>query len=195
MTAALARVVLEEMDIAVLVIAKNMEVRMANRAALQQLRDSPFLRIVDGHLSANGHPTAQNELFRAISDAVRQGTQRLVVLRHATCAELSASIVPLVGADGVLLSLGRATLCSELTLMGYASATGLTLSESDVLSALCKGDSPEQIALARGVKLSTVRTQLGGLRVKTNSSDLRDVILKVGKLPTLPIRLCSSPTS
>jgi DNA-binding CsgD family transcriptional regulator len=189
----IAKLVLEDLDVPVLVVTTELRIAMANRAALQQLgKDSP-LRLVDGHIQVHSHPSGSGDLRAAVVAAAGHGHQKLIVLKAATGNELPVAVVPLAGvASTVVLLLGRSALCPELSLVGYAKAVGLTPSETNVLHELCRGATPEQIAIARGVKLSTVRTQIDRLRTKTDSADIREVMRKIGRLPSLPLRIYSS---
>lgn len=190
MSTLLARAVLEGIDLPILVVAVDSSVLMVNTAARRVLCDDSLLQIRDGWLCVVGHRGCSEELRNAIIAAGSRALQRLLILRGAEARELAVGVVPIAGDTRcVLVTLARAALCTDLTLTGYASAAGLTPSEAAVLRELCNGFSPMEIARLRGIKVSTVRSQIEGLRLKTQSSDLRDVIRKVSTLPVMPNRL------
>lgn len=186
----LARVVLEEMDVPVIVVRPNLRVEMCNRAGLQQLLQRELLTLHEGTVQVLADVGSTTALRQAIDEASRLGHQALVVMHGNGDRELSIGVVPVAGVPSlVLLLLGRSKVCPELSLASYSRAVGLTPAEEDVLRDLCDGASPDEIASIRGVKLSTVRTQIGSLRTKTGTSDLRDLTRKLAKLPSLPARI------
>ena len=54
-----------------------------------------------------------------------------------------------------------------------------------VLEALLAGRRPGDIAQAKGVKLSTVRTQIGQLRLKCGAHSIRELLDRVAALPPM----------
>jgi DNA-binding CsgD family transcriptional regulator len=191
---ALARVVLDELE-PLLVIRRDLHVEMANRAGILNVQRSSILALEGGSVAVRAGDAAI-ALRQAIQAAAELGHQALVVMRGRDGEELPVAVIPLAGSTSlVLLLLGRASLCPDLTLASYARALGLTWAEESVLKQLCDGASPEAIASLRGVKVSTIRTQIGSLRTKTATSDLRDLLRKLAKLPSLPARLYRGLTS
>jgi hypothetical protein len=49
------------------------------------------------------------------------------------------------------------------------------------------------VASAHGVALSTVRSQIGSIRLKTGAASIRDLLAQVARLPPLMGRLRSGP--
>ena len=58
-----------------------------------------------------------------------------------------------------------------------------------MLSQVCKGLRPAQIASNHGVRISTVRTQLRSIRLKTCSDTIRELVQKVSVLPPMARQL------
>jgi DNA-binding CsgD family transcriptional regulator len=50
---------------------------------------------------------------------------------------------------------------------------------------LCLGHPPAEIATLQGVALSTVRTQIANIRLKTHSASIRDLVQRVAQLPPM----------
>jgi DNA-binding CsgD family transcriptional regulator len=84
-----------------------------------------------------------------------------------------------------LLLLGRSRPCAALSLQWYALRHGLTPAETQVLGALCAGESPAEIAARQGVALSTVRSHVGSARAKTGTPSIRRLCERVALLPPL----------
>jgi DNA-binding CsgD family transcriptional regulator len=64
-----------------------------------------------------------------------------------------------------------------------AQLFGLSAAETKVVAALAAGRSAEEIAEKRGVKISTLRTQLEAIFRKTRTESQRDLLRLLGGLP------------
>lgn len=84
-----------------------------------------------------------------------------------------------------LLVFSKQHLCDDSTMALFARERGLTNAEGQVLAQVCKGLRPAQIAHKHGVRISTVRTQLRSIRMKTSSDTIRDLVQKVSVLPPM----------
>ena len=92
-----------------------------------------------------------------------------------------------------LVILGKRSVGAELAVQGFARLHGLTGSEARVLARLVAGARPAAIAQEHGVALSTVRTQVGSIRLKTGAASIRALVEQVARLPPLMGRLRSNP--
>jgi DNA-binding CsgD family transcriptional regulator len=61
----------------------------------------------------------------------------------------------------------------------------LSRTQSSIAAAIFNGRSPEDIATARGIKISTVRTHLADIFLRTKVKTQRDLIRLIGSLPPL----------
>jgi DNA-binding CsgD family transcriptional regulator len=68
-----------------------------------------------------------------------------------------------------------------------AQLFGLSRSEAQVTCAVVAGATLEEIAARRGVKISTVKTQIEASFRKTGAENQRDLVRLVGKLPQLNV--------
>ena len=84
-----------------------------------------------------------------------------------------------------LLLLGKTSVCESLSADSFASCHGLTPAEKTVLTALANGQCPTAIARQHGVAISTVRTQIASIRVKTGATSIRDLVESIARLPPL----------
>lgn len=196
--AACLRAMLDEVDLGLIQVDADLRVLHANRAAWQQLAHSASaLRAGGGRLAACW-PEDQLRLMAAVDEAVHRSRRSLLQLHGSDSANEPAgsgdapmALVPLSavergGASTALLLLGRQCVNQALSLHWHAKAWGLTAAEARVLEGLCAGASPRAIALSQGVALSTVRTQIVTLRVKTGAANIRALVNQVAKLP--PVR-------
>ena len=170
------------------------------------------LQLAGGVVSA-GNPAEQAALRSALIDAAR-GLRRMLNLGAAGAAngerQLAAStiaVVPMASGDAaahasgnsvslgndtltdseplVMLVFGKQPACETLTLDFFARSHRLTSAEAGVLHGLCAGRRPKEIAQNLGVAISTVRTQIGSIRVKTQTRSIRDLINRIATLPPI----------
>ena len=168
--------------------AGGVRVLHVNHVALTELDAAHPLLLVGDELHARRAHDAV-ALHDAVGSAQQRSLRRLLTF-DGGAAPVSVSVVPLVGAAGdgrsaVLLLLGKQRVCEELTVQGYALSRGLTPAESRVLAKLCRGQSPDQIADESGVQISTVRTQIGSIRLKTGAGSISALVRQVSVLPPL----------
>lgn len=162
----------------------------ANRLAAEELAEpgGPLL-LRDGVLSAVDARDA-GLLHRALCDASTCQRRRLLEVR-GPARSLTLSIVPAQGTatEGqpvpALVMLPRSGLCSTLASQWFSSTNGLSVAESQVLSALLSGRDPASIARDNGVAISTVRTQICSIKAKTSTRTLRDLLILAARLPPL----------
>ena len=84
-----------------------------------------------------------------------------------------------------LLVFAKQQLCDDSTMALFARERGLTSAEAQVLAQVCRGLRPSEIANQHGVQISTVRTQLRAIRMKTCSETIRELVQKVSVLPPM----------
>jgi DNA-binding CsgD family transcriptional regulator len=177
---------LDEIDYGLILLDGEDRVAHINHAGRAEL-DS-------GHpLQLNGRmlqpPRAQDAaaLREALAAARQRGLRRLIPLGtgpHRT----NVSVVPLptpVDPGATLLMLGKRNVCEPLSVHGFARCHGLTAAETRVLVELCEGTPPCEIASGLGVAISTVRTQIGNVRLKTGAASIRALVRQVAVLPPL----------
>jgi DNA-binding CsgD family transcriptional regulator len=179
---------LDTLDHGVLLTDPDGLVAYLNKAAQRDLDASHPLQI-DGLQLGTRAPRDLPLLREALANAAQRGLRRLVQLGHGM-HRTSVAVVPLqpVGHDsvyGVALLLSRRQMCEELTVDWFARAHGLTLAETVVIKGLCADLTPQQIAQRQGVGLSTVRTQIGSIRLKTGAGSIRALLRQIALLPPL----------
>lgn len=184
---------LDEIDYGLLLVTASGALRFANQLALRALGGGGALRLAGGAVFA-ARDTDQTLLRTALCDAAR-GLRRLLMLNPAGMTT-SVAVLPLPAQDSgfdaeaaaeplVMLVLGKQGANQTLTLDFFARTHKLTSAETAVLRALCAGQSPKQVAASLGVAISTIRTQIGSIRLKTQTASLRDLADKVAALPPI----------
>jgi DNA-binding CsgD family transcriptional regulator len=189
-SSALLMRVLDEIDYGMLVVAANGALRYSNQLAKNELHSNGPLGLSQGQV--RGHqPSDQCQLQLALADAVR-GRRRLITLGH-NGSSLSVAVLPMPGGEEdeetgeplALLTFGKRHPCETLTVDFYARSQGLTGAEARVLQALCGGAKPKEIAAQNDVAISTVRSHICSIRVKTQTANIRELVDRVAKLPPI----------
>jgi DNA-binding CsgD family transcriptional regulator len=131
-------------------------------------------------------------LRHALFSALHRQVQTLLTLGGASTSggdALSVSVVPLTQEDeppAALIVFGRRGLHEGLATDAFARHHQLTAAETRVLKMLCTGCRPADIAAAHGVRVCTVRTQIGSIRAKVGAPDVGSILRRVACLPPLP---------
>ncbi|MDB5894180.1 MAG: hypothetical protein JWQ88_1711 [Rhodoferax sp.] len=136
-----------------------------------------------GHLAVvqRGHAV---QLDRALLRA-KSGVRGLISLGAEGTAP-SVAVVPLatpVANGHALLVFAKRQLCDSSTVALFARERGLTGAEGNVLAAVCTGLRPREIAERHGVQISTVRSQLRSIRLKTRCETIRQLVETISVLP------------
>ncbi|KQO27476.1 LuxR family transcriptional regulator [Acidovorax sp. Leaf78] len=117
---------------------------------------------------------------------------------HSGCVELDgglllvalsisdlASLGMLQQAPGVAWVVMQRSLGCEAAVALARQAYRLSPAEADLLQALMRGQTPQDFADARGVRITTVRTQLSALLFKTRTVRQQDLVALVARLMLL----------
>jgi DNA-binding CsgD family transcriptional regulator len=211
----LLRMALNQMDYGLVVLdTDSAMVQFANglgRAALPNATepsDTPpsgtGLRLLHGRVLAQR--PCDNDAFRRTLERARAGLRGYLCLggeaqrsavavvpllsqRNERAAEPLALLGSAVLPAYALLIFAKQQLCDDSTMALFARDRGLTSAEGQVLAQVCKGLRPAQIADNHGVRISTVRTQLRSIRLKTCCETIRDLVQKVSVLPPMARQL------
>lgn len=178
---------MDELDHAILLLDRDGRVVHRNYLARVELDDAHPLRIDASELLARNARDA--ELLQKTLKAAREhGIRRLITVRHGS-EQIAVSVVPLTAAAGddvlTLVMLGKRRIFDELTALSYARCHGLSAAETRIVTGLCNGDAPAELAASAGVKISTVRTQISSIRSKTGSRTVTELVRSIAALPPL----------
>lgn len=178
---------LDEIDYGMLLVDHKLQLSYMNHAARLELDGEHPLQACDSVLHAQR--TQDTAPLQDALAAAQRGLRRLVTLGEGV-QRVSVSVVPLQagtaeGGPVTLLVLGKRQMCGQLSVQGFARSVSLTPAETRVLERLCGGVGPNEIAAQAGVKVSTVRTQIGSIRAKTGATSIRELVRQVAVLPPL----------
>lgn len=192
---------LDEIDYGMILIDAHGRVCHSNHMARAEIGRNEHLRIEDDRLIACAFEHRE-ALATAVVRASR-GARSLVDLTVTTShlAPLTVAVVPVGLTQGVgtqqpsavLVITGKQQMCEQISLQFFARRYALSRSEQIVLLALAQGASVQEVATERGLALSTVRSQVKDIRVKTRCKSMRELLGKVSALPPLVSSIKGSP--
>jgi DNA-binding CsgD family transcriptional regulator len=180
--------VLDEIDHGLLLLDERGTVRLLNHRARQELGARHPLQIEAGQLRARAR-TDEAALGDAITASAQHGRRCMLALGDGA-QRVDVAVVPLgpdvlEGGAATLLLLSKRLVCEGLAVQAFARSHRLTPAEARVLEALCADVPPAQIAAHLGVRISTVRTQIGCVREKTGARSIRALVHMVAMLPPM----------
>jgi DNA-binding CsgD family transcriptional regulator/PAS domain-containing protein len=170
----------------VLAVDASLRVVSANRRGMAMLKAAQGLRLAGQRLAAVSH-AAQERLHRAVTTAAGRtgGHGDAMQLPRADGAPPYRLVVaPLSGSPGLALVIVDDPADQEPdAAVRFARLFGLTLAEGELAALLAEGHTPEEAAEIRGVRLTTVRTQVKQLLAKTEARRLTDLVRILARAP------------
>jgi DNA-binding CsgD family transcriptional regulator len=173
---------LDEVDYGILLLSAEGDALHLNHRARQWLDGNPALQLLGQRVRARD-PRDVALLHDALIGAAQRGLRRLLALGRGDARQVAA-LVPVEPGVAALV-LGKSSVCEDLSLQCFARSHDLTPAETRVLVALGQGVKPSRIAADQGVKLSTVRTQIGAIRSKTGVDSIGALLRLVASLPPM----------
>lgn len=143
-------------------------------------------------------PAQSRALLAFVHDAATGGPGGVMRLTgRSGDGELLILVTPLprgMGLNGgtpqayALLTLRRAWDNPSFSSTILATLFGLSPAQADIALAIFEGKTPEAIATERGVAISTLRTHLAEIFIRTGAENQRDLVRLLGTLPPVRIR-------
>ena len=179
----------DEISHGVLVVNPQGRVTHSNRAARATMAGCGVLYTQQGELLALSPIDAK--LLYAALDKASAGVRSLVKL-SGSGVTLTLSAVPLQFKPGqacqqIALFFERTAICDSGMFVFFARSHGLTRTEEQVLTLLCRGLSTPDIATELNVAVSTVRSHARALCFKTGSKGCRELINRIATLPPVGV--------
>lgn len=180
---------LDEMPGAVFGLDADQRIKAVNRRGQMMILAGDGLKSAGQRLHLC-HPRLQDRFAVAVRCAASWSgghSDAILVPRAQRASQLRVLVSPLAGAKGVALVLVEDPDDRDPTVAEtLAKLFGLTTSEAQVAALLAEGESPEEAAVTRGVRLSTVRTQIKSLMAKTEARRLTDLVRVLARAPRRP---------
>ena len=180
---------LDEIDYGLLLVDMAGALRYANQLGLHEVLGGGPLCLRKGVLHAAA-ASDQERLRLALAD-VQRGRRRLFIAGHDG-GGVSVAAVPMSTDEGdaqtevlALLVFGKRETTGQLTVDFFARTNRLTGAESVVLKSICDGRRPKEIARDQGVAISTVRSHICSIRLKTQTGSIGELVNRVAVLPPI----------
>lgn len=173
---------LDELDYGIALLDADCNVLHINHRARRTIEGPHALQLCGMQLRARD-PRDLIPLQDALVAAALRGLRTLLKIGEGELRQVAA-LVPVDHGVAALL-LGKDRVCEDLSIQCFARAHALTSAETRVLAALGMGVRPSDIAREQGVKLSTVRTQIGAIREKTGAESITALVRLVASLPPM----------
>lgn len=177
---------LEELDTGIIVCDETGHVALANDCARRELARGGLLALDANGLVSLPCSAALAQWHAALRAAIHAHRRQLVPLRDRE-QTLMVSVMPLgAGSQAwALVLLGRRQPAPELAVEMLGKLHALTHAERGVLVGLLNGRGVGGVARERGVKISTLRTQVASLRAKLGVRRMEDLLRLVAELPPM----------
>ncbi len=190
--AASARAALDKLRLGVIVLDASGQVAIVNRAAERATAPGEPLQLRQGRLSARAARAAaeMEALIRAALPPHRTAGALRVPRSDRSAWSVWAAPLPadtpisVRGEFGALVLIGSADGDPALRREELVALYDLTSAEFELARALCGGATLTQAAGARGVKISTARSQLLSILQKTGARGQADLIRMLALLPS-----------
>lgn len=193
--AALLSKLVDELAHGVVVVNPECWILHANLAAQREMYSRSVLSSQCGRVSAI---LAENQaaLELSVNEAAR-GRRGLIDLKIDS-GIYSVAVIPLnrEGADrcqSVALFLPRSDVNDCGVFSAFARSQNLTRTEQQVLKHLCRCLSTPDIAVEMGIAVSTVRSHVRSLCVKTRTSGARELVSRVAVLAPIAAPQAAGP--
>ena len=192
-SADLLALLVDELAHGVMIVNPQGWILHANRAALSVLERCVGLTTSHGGLKLKS-VSDQNGLTQALEQAA--SGKRSLTRFEGTGGSTSLAAVPLTRqsagpCDRIALLLSREESCEPTLFAAFAQSHRLTRTEELVLQLLCRCLSAPEIALQMKVAVSTIRSHVRSLCVKTSTHGVRQLINRVTALPQLAPAMAS----
>lgn len=179
----------DEISHGMLVVSPKGRVLQSNQAARDEMTRNGVLQVLDHELQALS--PMDGKLLQAALAKARDDIRSLVKLSGSGIT-LMLSVVPLKHRSGssceqIALFFERRAVCDSGMFVFFARSHRLTRTEEQVLNLLCRSLSTPDIALELDVAVSTVRSHVRSLCIKTGAKGARDLINRVATLPPVGV--------
>ena len=182
--------ILAELNIPLIVVDKTSTVLYANRAFVESADDGGPLEQIEKTLVAKNH-SDNIHLHDAIANASSKGERETFMINDAKTAKPQlVSVLPLPGDNGnereTLVMVQKYFAACEVFADRLRKMFRLSPSEIAIAAALVNGTDPERIAELRGAKVTTVRTQIASIMLKTRTRRQGELVALLSRVATLP---------
>ena len=188
---AIASAILDEIRLPVLLVDREGLVKYSNAAALAELKAGDSFKLSEGAFTS-AHPADMTRLKSAIAAALEKNERQTVPVNDPRNPRPQlVTLLPFrpEGPEGPSWALIFVQKCEPKD-AAFSNALRqlfrLSTAETDIAAALVLGADVEQIAEMRSAKITTVRTQIAAMLLKTRTRRQGELIALFSRISTLP---------
>jgi DNA-binding CsgD family transcriptional regulator len=175
---------LDQVGCGICVVDESMQLIYANTRCREMSFASWFT--AGGRLEIRAGNTGAVQMRSAIASALFGKASILQFFDSGNCVVIALSPIDTEHHErAVLITSERVHLLQSVTFQVYAKALRLTPKEIEVLVELASGREPKVVASDMHVSIETVRSHIKALLGKASAGSLRELLLRVAKLPPI----------
>ena len=186
-----ASAILDHVRLPAFLVERTAEIRYSNAAGMATLKDANCV-IEVGNLLCAAHPTDDGRLKAAIANACATGERQTIMITNTrTPRPQIVRVVPFhddnaPAENGALVFVRKCEASDEVFAGSLRQLFRLSAAETSIASALVYGADLEQIAEMRHAKITTVRTQISAMMLKTRTRRQGELVALFSRIGTLP---------
>jgi DNA-binding CsgD family transcriptional regulator len=183
--------IIDQLRLPIFLVQNDSTIRYSNAAGLSALKDGDAFKKTDRTLSAIS-PTDSARLKSAIAGVCSTGQREtLMVADIKNRRPHIVTIVPFSEEHternaGALVLVQKCEPSDEVFAGSVRQLFRLSAAEISIAAALVSGADIEQIAEMRNAKVTTVRTQIAAMMLKTRTRRQGELVAVFSRLSTLP---------
>jgi len=188
---AIASAILDQIRLPIFLVDDEGGVKYGNAAALAELKAGESFKQSDGIL-AFAHSADNGRLKAAIAAALEKSERHTIPVNDArTPRPQLVTVLPFRpdgprGPSWALIFLQKCEPKDAAFATALRQLFRLSAAETDIAAALVLGADVEQIAEMRNAKITTVRTQIAAMLLKTRTRRQGELIALFSRISTLP---------
>ncbi|HEY4264165.1 MAG TPA: hypothetical protein VGM72_02525 [Micropepsaceae bacterium] len=186
-----ASAILDHMRLPAFLVESNADLRYSNAAGIAALKDGDYFKQAGETLCAM-HPNDDVRLRSAITSACASGERRTLMMNDARNQRPNlVTAIPFLDDEQaarkeVIVFVQKCEPANDIFASTLRQLFRLSAAETAIAAALVSGADIERIAEMRNAKITTVRTQIAAMLLKTRTR-------RQGELIALFSRICSLP--
>jgi len=188
---AIAWAILDQIKLPVFLVNGEAGLQYQNAAGIAELKAADSFRQSDGVLTS-AHPSDNLRLKNAVAVACEKGERQTITVNDARNPRPQlVTITPFRAGEGgapsqALIFVQKCEPKDESFSSALRQLFRLSGAETDIAAALVVGADVEQIAEMRNAKITTVRTQIAAMLLKTRTRRQGELIALFSRICTLP---------
>jgi DNA-binding CsgD family transcriptional regulator len=183
--------ILDHIRLSAFLVASQAEILYANAAGMMALKESDCLKQVDNALCAI-QQTDNMRLKTAITDACTSGQRQTIMLNDIGNPPPNiVAVIPFQDDDSTvrgqaIVFLQKCQPADHAFTSALRQLFRLSAAETTIAAALVSGIDVEHIAEMRNAKITTVRTQIAAMLLKTRTRRQGELVALFSRVCTLP---------